>query len=94
MDIAASLVSGTKVEIEAENTLYERLTLALTDALTNLSSDDLGKWGFRAGLFTHLDKQIDALIESAKGREQIAHHHICVLAFKIVNRLLGKNRCR
>lgn len=91
-DMAVSVVSmsATKEEIAAENALYERLTMALTEALTALSSEDLQKWGFRAGLFTNLDQQIDAVVESAKGREQIARHHLCVLAFKIVNRLLGK----
>ena len=83
-------MSATKEEIAAENALYERITLALTESVTALSSDDLQKWGFRAGLFTNLDQQIDAVIESSKGREQIARHHLCVLAFKIVNRLLGK----
>jgi hypothetical protein len=34
--------------------------------------------------------ELSAVVESAKGREQIARHHLCVLAFKIVNRLLGK----
>jgi hypothetical protein len=79
-----------KEEIAAENALYERLILALTEALTALSSEDLQKWGSRSGLFTNLDQQIDAVIESARGREQIARHHLCVLAFKIVNPLLGK----
>jgi hypothetical protein len=63
--------------------------MALTEALTALSSEDLQKWGFRAELFTNLDRQINAVIESARGREQIARHHLCVLAFKIVNRLLA-----
>ena len=80
---------ATDEEIAAENEFYERFTLALTEALTSLSSQDLQKWGFRAGLFTTLDKQIDSIIESAKGREQIARRHLCVLAFKIVNRLLA-----
>jgi hypothetical protein len=83
-------MSATKEEIVAENALYERITLALTESLTGLSSDDLRKWGLRSALFTNLDQQIDAVVESAKGREQIARHHLCVLAFKIVNRLLGK----
>jgi hypothetical protein len=83
-------MSATKEKIAAENALYERITLALTESLTALSSEDLQKWGFRSGLFTNLDQQIDAVIESAKGREQIARHHLCVLAFKTVNRLLGK----
>ena len=83
-------MSATKEEIAAENGMYDRLTLALTESLTGLSSEDLQKWGFRAGLFTNVDKQLDAVVESAKGREQIARHHLCVLAFKIVNRLLGK----
>jgi hypothetical protein len=83
-------MSATKEKIAAENALYERITLALTESLTALSSEDLQKWGFRSGLFTNLDQQIDAVIESVRGREQIARHHLCVLAFKIVNRLLGK----
>jgi hypothetical protein len=82
-------MSAAKEEIAAENALYERLTMALTEALTALSSEDLQKWGFRAELFTNLDRQINAVIESARGREQIARHHLCVLAFKIVNRLLA-----
>ena len=82
-------MSATKEKIAAENALYERITLALTESLTALSSEDLQKWGFRSGLFTNLDQQIDAVIESAKGREQIARHHLCVLAFKIANRLLA-----
>ena len=77
-------------DVQKENQLYERLTLALTGSLTELSSEDLTKWGLRSALFTNLDQQIDAVIESARGREQIARHHLCVLAFKIVNRLLGK----
>jgi hypothetical protein len=81
---------ASKEEIAAENALFERLILALTESLTALSSEDLQKWGFRSGLFTNLDQQIDAVIESVRGREQIARHHLCVLAFKIVNRLLGK----
>jgi hypothetical protein len=81
-------MSATKEEIVAENALYERITLALTESLTALSSKDLQKWGFRSGLFTNLDQQIDAVIESAKGREQVARHHLCVLPFKIANRLL------
>jgi hypothetical protein len=81
---------ATTEEIQRENGLYERLTLALTEALTALSSEDLTKWGLRSALFTNLDQQIDAVIESARGREQIARHHLCVLAFKTVNRLLGK----
>jgi len=82
-------MSATKEKIATENALYERLILALTDSLTALSSEDLQKWGFRSGLFTNLDQHLDAVIESAKGREQIARHHLCVLAFKIVNRLLA-----
>ena len=70
--------------------MYERLILALIESLTALSSEDLTKWGLRSALFTNLDQQIDAVIESARGREQMARHHLCVLAFKIVNRLLGK----
>ena len=81
---------ATTEEIAAENALYERFTLAMTEALTGLSSEDLSKWGRRSDLFTNLDQQIDAVVESAKGREQIARHHLCVVAFKIVNRLLGK----
>lgn len=82
-------MSATKEEIAAEKALYERLTMALTERFTALNSEGLQKWGFRAGLFTNLDKQIDAVVESAKGREQIARHHLCVLAFKIVIRLLA-----
>ena len=82
-------MSATKEEIAAENALYDRMTLALTESLTGLSSDDLSRWGLRSALFTNLDQQIDAVVESAKGREQIARHHLCVLAFKIVNRLLA-----
>jgi hypothetical protein len=77
-------------DVQKENQLYERLTLALTGSLTELSSEDLTKWRLRSALFTNLDQQIDAVIESARGREQIARHHLCVLAFKIVNPLLGK----
>ena len=77
-------------DVQKENQLYERLTLALTGSLTELSSEDLTKWGLRSALFTNLDQQINAVIESARGREQIARHHLCVLAFKIVNRLPGK----
>jgi hypothetical protein len=62
---------ASKEEIAAENALYERLILALTESVTALSVEDLQKWGFRSGLFTNLDQQIDAVIESAKGREQI-----------------------
>jgi hypothetical protein len=83
-------MSATKQEIAARNALYERITLALTESLTDLSSDDLSRWGLRSALFTNLDQQIDGVVESAKGREQIARRHLCVLAFKIVNRLLGK----
>jgi hypothetical protein len=83
-------MSAKQKEIAAENALYERLTIALTESLTNLSSEDLQKWGLRSALFTNLDQQIDAVIEFARGREQIARHHLCVLAFKIVNRLLGQ----
>jgi len=83
-------MSATKEEIATENALYERLILALTESLTALSAEDMQKWGFRSGLFANLDQQIDAVVESARGREQIARHHLCVLAFKIVNRLLGK----
>ena len=77
-------------DVQKENHLYERLTLALTGSLTELNSEDLTKWELRSALFTNLDQQIDAVIESARGREQIARHHLCLLAFKIVNRLLGK----
>jgi hypothetical protein len=83
-------MSATKQEIAAGNALYERITLALTESLTGLSSDDLSRWGLRSALFTNLDQQIGGVVESAKGREQIARRHLCVLAFKIVNRLLGK----
>lgn len=83
-------MSATKEEIAVENGLCERLTLVLTESLTGLSSVDLQKWGLRSALFTNLDQQIEAVIESSRGREQIARHHLCVLAFKIVNRLLGK----
>jgi hypothetical protein len=80
---------ASKEEIAADNALYERLILALTESVTALRVEDLQKWGFRSGLFTNLDQQIDAVIESAKGREQTARHHLCVLAFKIANRLLA-----
>ena len=48
--------SSAKAVTVGESALYERLTLALTEALTALNSEDLQKWGFRSGLFTNLDK--------------------------------------
>ena len=49
---------ATQEEIAAENAMYDRLTFAVTEALTTLPTKDLQSWNFRAGLFTQVDKMI------------------------------------
>lgn len=75
----------------AETEMYARLENTLLEALTALSSEDLKAWGIRSAIFTNpLDGYLDAIIEASRGRENVARHHLSLLAFKIVNRLLGK----
>lgn len=81
---------ATKEEIAAENEFQERLLLAVLDPLTSLPLRDLQHWHFRQSIFTHLDKHIDTVIECSRGRENVARHHLILMLFKIVNRLLGE----
>jgi hypothetical protein len=50
-----SMPQAAPEDVQRENALYERLTLALTESLTTLSSEDLQKWDLRSALFTNLD---------------------------------------
>jgi hypothetical protein len=59
---------ATQEEIAAENAMYDRLTFAVTEALTTLPTKDLQSWNFRAGLFTQVDRIINDVLESGKGR--------------------------
>jgi hypothetical protein len=76
-----------------ENELQERLLLAVLEPLTNLPIRDLQQWHFRQSIFTHLDKHIDTVIECSRGRENVARHHLILMLFKIINRLLGEIDC-
>jgi hypothetical protein len=86
-------VSVTAEEIQKENEFQERLLMAILEPLTNLPLRDLQHWHFRQSIFTHLDRHIDAVIECSRGRENVARHHLILLLFKIVNRLLGEIDC-
>jgi hypothetical protein len=79
---------ATQEEIAAENAMYDRLTFAVTEALTTLPRKDLQSWNFRAGLFTQVDKMINDVLESAKGRPQIGRFYLCLLLYRVVTRLL------
>ena len=79
---------ATQEEIAAENAMYDRLTFAVTEALTTLPTKDLQSWNFRAGLFTQVDKMINDVLESAKGRPQIGRFYLCLLLYRVVKRLL------
>jgi hypothetical protein len=79
---------ATREEIAAENAMYDRLTLAVTEALTTLPTKDLQSWNLRAGLFTQVDKIINDVLESGKGRPQIGRFYLCLLLYRIVSRLL------
>jgi hypothetical protein len=58
---------ATEEEIAAENAMYDRLTLAVTEALTTLPTKDLQSWNFRAGLFTQADKIINDVLREREG---------------------------
>ena len=79
---------ATQEEIAVENAMYDRLTLAVTEALTTLPTKDLQSWDFHAGLFTQVDRIINDVVESAKGRPQIGRFYLCLLLYRIVARLL------
>ena len=79
---------ATSEDIAAENAMYDRLTLAVTEALTTLSTKDLQSWNFRAGLFAQVDRIINDVLESGKGRPQIGRFYLCLLLYRIVARLL------
>jgi hypothetical protein len=81
---------ATAEEIAAENEFQERLLMAVLEPLTNLPLGDLQHWHFRQSIFTHLDKHIDTVIECSRGRENVARHHLILMLFKIINRLLGE----
>jgi hypothetical protein len=83
-------VSATASDVQQENEFQERLLMAVLEPLTNLPLRDLQHWHFRQSIFTHLDKHIDTVIECSRGRENVARHHLILLLFKIVNRLLGE----
>jgi hypothetical protein len=55
---------ATAEEIQQENAMYDRLTLAVTEALTTLPTRDLQSWNFRAGLFTQVDRIISDVLET------------------------------
>ena len=82
------LMSATQEGIQKENELYERLTAVVTEALLTLPTADLNQWNFRAGLFKQVDKIINNVLESGKGRPQIGRFYLCLLLYRIVARLL------
>lgn len=86
-------MSATKEEIQQENEFQERLLMTVLEPLTDLPLRDLQHWHFRQSIFTHLDRHIDTVIECSRGRENVARHHLILLLFKIVNRLLGEIDC-
>jgi hypothetical protein len=79
---------GPSGALAAEKAMYDRLTLAVTEALTTLARKDLQSWNFRAGLFTQVDRIINDVLESGKGRPQIGRFCLCLLLYRIVARLL------